>query len=475
MSRHASWPGGAEVSTVQGQRDTEDMRDFTDLGASQVEEAVRSLHARDRIYVLEEYRHRAAAIAGLYLQERMRGRGAGDIGIVADGPDHVLDDLNRRIQRERIVMKEIAPRGIEVRASGEERSWSLHRGDRVVFRERVVTAAGEVVRNGEQGRVVTVDHGHRRITVALNSGQRVTVDLSAKAPAQPVVPAYAAHVTTCAGGETPVVIVSPGRHATRHSADTATTRAIEELHVVIDRQTFGQDPIDGLIRDWSRTTQKPAAWSQLDDAARERGARWTAGQTAPADDRPERTAGQHPAGRDVDPNADTVPMPSVASRGRHAAPGTRDDARERRDRVPAGRHRKPCEHDDIAARARRGAEALDAPRRGDLGGVGEAIRDRRDAEADDAEVAANRAASGALIRDVAVGPPWPRAPFASTGDRLERRRDAPPRGRHHRNPDRGDASPVVSPQPTPQRHRITNGSTSTGSSRVAQRTPKSTA
>ena len=383
---------------VYRQRDTEDMRDFTDLGAGKVEEAVRSLHARDRIYVLEEYRHRAAAIIDLYLQERRRGRGAGDIGTIVDGSNHVLDDLNRRIQRERILMKEIAPRGIEVRATDEERSWSLHRGDLVVFRERVATATDEVVRSGEQGRIVTADHGHRRITVALGTGRRVTVDLQAQAPAQPVVPAYAAHVTTCAGGETPVVIVSPGRHATRHSADTATTRAIEELHVVIDRQTFGQDPIDGLIRDWSRTMEKRPAWSQLDDAARERWGRWRAGEEAPAGDRPERTAGQHPAGRDVDPNADTVPMPSVASRGRHAAPGTRDDARERRDRVPAGRHRKPCEHDDIAARARRGAEALDAPRRGDLGGVGEAIRDRRDAEADDAEVAANRAASVAAIR-----------------------------------------------------------------------------
>jgi len=50
------------------------MRDFTDLGAGKVEEAVRSLHARDRIYVLDQYRHRAAAIIDLYLQERRRGR-----------------------------------------------------------------------------------------------------------------------------------------------------------------------------------------------------------------------------------------------------------------------------------------------------------------------------------------------------------------------------------------------------------------
>jgi len=409
-----------------------------------------SLHARHRIYVLDQYRHRAAAIVDLYLEERKRGRGAGDIGIVVDGSNHVLDDLNRRIQRERIVMKEIAPRGIEVRATDEERGWSLHRGDLVVFRERVVTAAGEVVRHGEQGRIVAVDHGRRRITVALDRGRRVTADLEAEAPTQPVVPAYAAHVTTFIGGEKPVVIVSPGRHATRHSADTAITRAIEDLHVVVDRETFGQDPIDGLIRDWSRTTEQRTAWSQPDDATRDRWARWKAGEEAPADHRPKRTVEQHPAGRDLEPDADTVPMPSVAARGRHAAPETRDDdARERRDLVPAGRHRKPVEHDDIAARARRGAEAVDALRRGDLGGVREAIRDLRNAEADDAEVTANREASESLFQDADVGPPWPRAPFAKIDERLERRRDAPARGRHHRKPDRGDASPVVSPQPTP--------------------------
>jgi hypothetical protein len=168
LERH----GGAELTTVYRQRNTEDVRDFTDLGAGRVEEAVHSLHARDRIHVLDEYRHRAPAIVDLYLRERMRGRGAGDIAVVVDGSNHVLDDLNRRIQRERIVMEEIAPRGLEVRATDDDRSWSLHRGDLVVFRERVVTAADEVIRNGEQRRVVTVDHGHHRITVALDSGRR---------------------------------------------------------------------------------------------------------------------------------------------------------------------------------------------------------------------------------------------------------------------------------------------------------------
>ena len=70
--------------------------------------------------------------------------------------------------------------------------------------------------------------------------------------------------------------------------------------------------------------------------------------------------------------------------------------------------------------------------RGDFEVVREASRDLPDAEADDADVAANRAASELLIRDVDVGPPWPRAPFASIDARLEGRRDAPARGRHHR-------------------------------------------
>jgi hypothetical protein len=107
------------------------------------------------------------------------------------------------------------------------------------------------------------------------------------------------------------------------------------------------------------------------------------------------------------------------------------------------------ENDDIVAPSRRGAEAVDALRCGGFEVVRDAIRGLRDAEADDADVAANREASESLIQDVDAGPPWPRAPFGSIYERLERRQDAPARGRHHRKPDRGDPSPVVSLQPTP--------------------------
>ena len=77
--------GGPELTYVYRQRNADDVRDFTDLGAGRVEEAVRSLDARNRIIVVDERGQRAQAIVDLYLQERMRGRGARDVGVVVDG------------------------------------------------------------------------------------------------------------------------------------------------------------------------------------------------------------------------------------------------------------------------------------------------------------------------------------------------------------------------------------------------------
>ena len=92
LARHP----GTELTHVYRQRNPDDVRDFTDLGAGKVEEAVRSLGNRNRILVLEEFGQRAHAIVDLYRQERGRGRGARDVGVVLDGSNHVLDDVNRR-------------------------------------------------------------------------------------------------------------------------------------------------------------------------------------------------------------------------------------------------------------------------------------------------------------------------------------------------------------------------------------------
>ena len=116
---------GAELTHVYRQRNADDVRDFTDLGAGKVEEAVRSLHERGRICVLDELGQRAPAIVDLYLQERMpRPRARTTSASCVDGSNHVLDDLNRRIQRERLVMEEIGGAPLQVEATDEDRRWS---------------------------------------------------------------------------------------------------------------------------------------------------------------------------------------------------------------------------------------------------------------------------------------------------------------------------------------------------------------
>ena len=174
LARHP----GTELTHVYRQRNPDDVRDFTDLGAGKVEEAVRSLDDRNRILVLEEFGQRAHAIVDLYRQERGRGRGARDVGVVLDGSNHVLDDVNRRLQRERLVMEEIGGPPLQVEATDDERRWLLYRGDHVVFREKVVTKDEHVIRNGERGKITGIDHMMREVTVALDRGRRVRVELA---------------------------------------------------------------------------------------------------------------------------------------------------------------------------------------------------------------------------------------------------------------------------------------------------------
>ena len=149
LARHP----GTELTHVYRQRDPRRRPGLHRSRRGKVEEAVRSLDDRSRIIVLDEFGQRAHAIVDLYLQERQRGRGAHDVGVVLDGSNHVLDDVNRRIQRERLVMEEVGGSPLQVEATDTDRRWLLYRGDHVVFRERVVTHDEDVIRNGERGGV----------------------------------------------------------------------------------------------------------------------------------------------------------------------------------------------------------------------------------------------------------------------------------------------------------------------------------
>jgi hypothetical protein len=313
---------GPELTYVYRQRNRDDVRDFTALGAGRVEEAVRSLDARHRITVVDERGQRAHAIVDLYRQERMRGRSAGDVVVAVDGSNHVLDDLNRRIQRERLVMEEIGGMPLQVEATDDDRRWQLYRGDHIVFRQRVKAENSQIVRNGVYGEIVRINHERRRITVQLDRGGRVEVTLREVARTQPVVPAYVRHVAAFQGGELPAVIVSPSRLSVRNSAYAGLTRTVEDVYVVIDRESYGDDPIEGLIRDWSRTSDKRTAWSQVGDVGREQWARWKAGDDAGGREPPDASRAMHDDRAPVGVPPDPAPAPAAATAPR---PTERDE------------------------------------------------------------------------------------------------------------------------------------------------------
>ena len=378
LARHP----GTELTHVYRQRDPDDVRDFTALGAGKVPEAVRSLYDRGRIIVLEEFGQRAHGIVDLYREERQRGRGAHDVGVVLDGSNKVVDDINRRIQRERLVMEEIGGTPLTVEATDTDRRWLLYRGDHVVFRERVVTRDDEVIRNGERGEITAIDHFLREATVALDGGREVRVELAPEAPTQPVVPAYAHHVAAFQGGELPVAIVSPSRAATRNSGYTAVTRATEDVHIVIDRETYGEEAVDGLIRDWSRGAEKRTAWSQLDEAGIDRWAEWRAGaEPEPAPDHAPYAAAPESDER----SAERDPVQGVATEngpevGREGAAAVSEE-RPTSSHVAPSMPRHSAVGDDIGERARRGAEECEALFH-DVEEIRAAIRDLRGVGAD---------------------------------------------------------------------------------------------
>ncbi len=453
---------GAELTHVYRQRSADDVRDYTDLGAGKVEEAVRSLDARGRVHVVDSFGDRAPAIVDLYRQERRRGRDAGDVTVIVDSSNHALDDLNRRIQRERLVMEEIGGPPLQVRATDADRSWSLYRGDLVVFRQRTVGTDGEVVRNGLHGEITRItDDG--RVSVRLEDSRTVEFQIQREAHTQPLLPAYAVHQSTAIGGEVPVVILSPSRHATRNSAYTGLTRAAEDAHIVTDRETHGARAVEGLIRDWSRVAEKRTARSQLGEAGRDRWAAWKAGvgpraavepepvserggdAAAPARENQEAEPASAPyAPRHAEPedgdDVDDTAAERTPERPRHAAAPVREVHPAPPHAAPSvPRHGRAADADDLGERAR-DAKEREASQR-DLEEVRAAARDLGDVEAEWAAEAEDREAEESLVHDVDV-PPQRR--FGDLDSTLAAREECVETSQWHR-----PAGPAPDPVPDP--------------------------
>ncbi|MGI8457103.1 MAG: AAA family ATPase [Propionibacteriaceae bacterium] len=255
--------GSVELTNVWRQTDHRDRDAFAQLRRGNAGALLDSLDARSRFHVAETAAERVDLALDFYRAYRESGRSATDVRIIMDSSNVVVDEANRHVQRYRRDHDEIAPVGIEVEARRDDRRWTLHSGDQVMFLEP--TKCGRTyVANGTLGSVEHIDPEANRVTVRIDDDRLVTVDLQRSADRQPLGLGYAVHTLKFQGSEVPIVLSVPGGRGTtdKFTAYSTLTRCTEEAHVFADRETHGSNPRATLEGAWSTSPAKTTATSR---------------------------------------------------------------------------------------------------------------------------------------------------------------------------------------------------------------------
>lgn len=237
--------------------------------------ALADLAERGRVHVAEDHQSLASVVMDRVKLHRDSGRGADEVTIVFQGANIELDALNRFVQRDRIARKEIGcdddgnldpARRFKVQEQATGRRWMLFEGDQVIFNEGVYAGLDHPIRNGTTGRILQLSsEGRCRVRLDGKERRTVTVYLDESALVQPVAPAYAVSTPKMQGDQVAVDIVVPGspNTASLNSGYSQSSRAVDHVDIVMDRETWGQDPCRTLGVAWSRTSEKHSASSYL--------------------------------------------------------------------------------------------------------------------------------------------------------------------------------------------------------------------
>jgi hypothetical protein len=262
--------GSVELTVVRRHQDPMDVADFGLIRTGRAEEALRNLADRGRVHISEDQPHRMAEVLADYRDFRNAGYLARDIRIIVDTSNHDIDVANRFVQRDRLSRGELREQGFEVHDVEQNRRWTIHEGDQVVFLDSYKRRFQEPIKNGSVGRVVGLDaqSGQARIEIDRADGSREIrrVDLKTDQYRQPVGLAYATHANRIQGAEVSIVQVMPGMGQTNaNSAYSMVTRSMRETHVYAAKDLHGPDPIKTLGQAWSQREQKQSAHSKMQE------------------------------------------------------------------------------------------------------------------------------------------------------------------------------------------------------------------
>jgi hypothetical protein len=266
--------GAVELTTVHRQKSADDVRAYTHVREGAAAKALAELIERDRVHIATDRPHAVAEVLKAYTFHRDGGREAGEVRIILEGSNQEVDTLNRMVQRDRRTRGEIEGTGIELHATAEQRRWTLHERDQVMFLETYDRDDPRIpwqrrqrkVRNGEVGTVIAIDAERSIVEVEIGPGERVKVNIDQHAATQPIGLRYAVHINRFQGGEAEIALVLPSRSpiASLNTGYTQLTRGKMQADIFLDSETHGEDPVGTLAKAWAQPVGKRSALSQLD-------------------------------------------------------------------------------------------------------------------------------------------------------------------------------------------------------------------
>jgi ATP-dependent exoDNAse (exonuclease V) alpha subunit len=251
LDRH----GSVELTVVRRQKDQADIDAANLIRDGKAREAFDDYDARGRFHTAPDSAQLVRHVFDDYTAHRDAGRTAGDVRIVVDGANTFVDTANRFAQADRLARGEIRDGGIEVRKDDEDRRWKLHEGDQVLMLQSVVVRGEDPIRNGSKGTVMKVDHERERVRVRFDDGREANL------PATPAIGLnYAVHVAKFQGDQCAVVLATPSPgQGSRNAGYTQVTRGVDETHIYVDHERFGDEPKERLAEVWSEVDEKQTA------------------------------------------------------------------------------------------------------------------------------------------------------------------------------------------------------------------------
>lgn len=252
-------------------KDPQDVRDYALLRTGDINHTRRSIEnlaTRGRVHVSDDRTDRVIEAFEHYkkIRDDRPELTADDIRVIIETNNQDVDSANRFIQSDRKARKELDGDGFEVHDDEQGRMWSLHDNDSVIFlRAQSVGRGEEPIKNGTKGQILDIDKKTKRARLLLEDDREVTVPLKEHQKKQPIGLAYSQHVNKIQGDEVKVVQVMPGTEhtANANSAYSQLTRAKEEAHVYLDRDTHGDEPEEALAQSWSKRVEKRTSLSRL--------------------------------------------------------------------------------------------------------------------------------------------------------------------------------------------------------------------